>query len=362
MTASELLLVASQSGQKLDYFDVQALRKLHTTTDLIAQPHEMTWDSRRGLVYIAHTYRMGGYGENRPKAHEISVVDPKQRSVVDIIDISPFEAPHDVEYEARADLIYASSEANDTGGGLVVIDAQTRQIRTSIPLGPPNAHWLALTPDGRKAYVTHKEAPVISVVDLDHQRTLRVITSPGGAEEVDCSPDGRFAFVAAPMMTLVMNVSNGQLTKGTPPPGTPRPRLLKIDVAIDQVVGELAFDEYLSAVRAGPDGRVIVTEFRFPDVQAAPPLTSGTAHMPMGRGRVNIIDGESLAVSATAEVDELPFTSRFSRDGRTVFVANVKTGSVSVLDVTSGAVRATLDSNVGAIFGGTHGMCLVPMS
>jgi DNA-binding beta-propeller fold protein YncE len=347
----DLLLVASQSGEKLDFFDAGTLEQVGTIHGLIAQPHEMACDPVRRLAYIAHTYRAGGYNEGKPKAHEITVVDADARRVVDVIDILPFEGAHDVDYDPVADRIYASVERNEAGNGLVVINAATRKVESHIPLDSPNAHWLSLTPDGSKAYVTHKEGPFVSVVDLRELRLVKKIPSPGGAEEVDCSPDGRFAFVAAPTMTLVSNVAQGGLGKGNPPPGTPSPRLLKIDVAVDEIVGVLEFEEYQSAVRVGPDGRVAVSEFRFP--AAADP--AGPVY-----GRTNIVHPDSLELLASVALGELPFTTRFAADGRTAYVANVKTGSVSVVDLASYQVRATLDNNVGVPFGGTHGMCLVP--
>jgi DNA-binding beta-propeller fold protein YncE len=349
---SDVLMVASQFGCTLDFFDATTLEKLHTVPDLVAQPHEMAYDGGRRLAYLAHTYRAGAYGEGKPKAHEISVIDVDARAVVDVIDLSPYEAPHDVEYDAAADLIYTGVELGSAGNGIVVIDAGTRKIVAAIPLHAKNAHWMALRPDGAKAYVAHKEAPVISVADLRRRRQLGEIPSPGGAEEIDCSPDGRFAFAATPMMSLVINVSQGQLNKATPPPGTPSPRLLKIDTATDEVVGQLEFDEYLSALRVAPDGRVLVTEFRFP--------AAGTTPDGPVRGRVHVVDPESLELLASVWVDELPFTTRFSADGGTAFVANLKTGSVSVLDLSTYEVVATLDNNIGPGFGGTHGMCLVP--
>lgn len=348
----DVLMVASQFGCTLDFFDATTLEKLHTVPDLVAQPHEMAYDAGRRLAYLAHTYRAGAYGEGKPKAHEISVIDADARAVVDVIDTSPYEAPHDVEFDAAADLIYAGVESGGAGNGIVVIDAGTREIVGTVGLRARNAHWMTLTPDGAKAYVAHKEAPVLSVADLRSRRQLGEIPSPGGAEEIDCSPDGRFVFAATPMMSLVINVSQGQLNKATPPEGTPSPRLLKIDTRTDEIVGQLEFDEYLSALRVAPDGRVLVTEFRFPD--------PGTAPDGPVRGRVHVVDPESLELLASVTADELPFTVRFSGDGGTAFVANLKTGSVSVLDLASYAVVATLDNNIGPGFGGTHGMCLVP--
>ena len=344
-------MVASQFGRTLDFFDATSLDKIDTIPDLIAQPHEMAFDAGRRLAYLAHTYRAGAYNEGKPKAHEISVVDVDARTVVDVIDVAPYEAPHDVEYDPAADLIYAGVERGEAGNGILVISAATREIVTVIGLQAPNAHWMAVTPDGAKAYVTHKEAQVVSVVDLRARRQVGEVPAPSGAEEVDCSPDGRFAFVATPMMSLVINVSQGQLNKAVPPPGTPAPGLVKIDVETDEAVGRLEFEEYLSALRVAPDGRVLVTEFRFP----SPDGPSGPAP-----GRVHVVEPERLELLASIEVDELPFTTRFSADGRTAFVANLKTGSVSVLDLDRYVVTARLDNNIGPAFGGSHGMTLVP--
>lgn len=344
-------MVASQFGQTLDFFDADTLDKIDRISDLIAQPHEMAYDAGRRLAYLAHTYRAGAYNEGKPKAHEISVVDVDARAVVDVIDVAPYEAPHDVEYDPVADLIYTGVETGEAGNGILVISAESREVVDTIHLRAPNAHWMALTPDGAKAYVTHKEAPVVSVVDLRARRQVDEILAPAGAEEVDCSPDGRFAFVATPMMSLVVDVAKGRLTKAVPPQGTPTPGVVKIDVATDEVLGRLEFEEYLSALRVAPDGRVLVTEFHFPSPDGPP----GPAP-----GRVHVVDPDRMELLASVEVDELPFTTRFSADGATAFVANLKTGSVSVIDLQRYVVTARLDNNIGPAFGGSHGMTLVP--
>lgn len=352
MSAGDLLIVASQFGQKLDFFDATTLAKLDTVQGLLAQPHEIAWDSKRRLAYMTHTYRAGAYGEGKPRAHELSVIDPAARGVVDVIDLRPYFAPHDVEYDAGADLIYTGVETQDGLNGIVIVDPVSRTIAGSIALDAPNAHWLCLTPDGAKAYVTHKEAPFITVVDLRERRQSGTIPSPGGAEEIDCAPDGRHVYAAAPMMSLLVNVSQGQLNKRTPPPGTPAPRVLKVDAQRDEVVAQRDFEEYVSAIRVAPDGRVIVSEMRFPepDTPAGGPVA----------GRVHVLDGDTLEVLATVVAQELPFTVRCSPDGATAYVANLKTGSVTVIDLASYEVLATLENNVGPAFGGSHGLCYVP--
>jgi YVTN family beta-propeller protein len=91
---------------------------------------------------------------------------------------------------------------------------------------------------------------------------------------------------------------------------------------------------------------------RFPD-------PGQTASGPV-RGRVHVVDPDSMDLLASVEADELPFTTRCSPDGSTAFVANLKTGSVTVVDLDSYEVTATLDNNIGPAFGGSHGMCFVP--
>ncbi|NMI00122.1 YncE family protein [Pseudonocardia acidicola] len=352
--SGDLLLVANQQQSTLDFVDASTLERFHTLTGLVDQPHEMAWDGRRRLVYVAHTYRSGGYREGKPKAHEISVVDPDRREVVDVIDIGPFEAPHDVHHDPAADLVYAGVEAGEAGNGLVVVDAASRRVIDHIPVDAPNTHWFCLSPDGTRAYLAHKDAQELSVVDLLERRQVARITAPGGAEEIDCSPDGRHVYAAAPTMRLVMNVAQGRLAKAAPASGLPRPHLLKLDAASGTELGRLEFDDYLAAVRAGPDGRVLVSEFRLPAADAAPdgPI----------RGRLHVVDGATMTLLASVVTDELPFTSRFSTDGTTAFVANVKTGTVTVVDLGTHEVRATVMNRPApaGTLAGTHGLCVVP--
>ena len=49
----DVLMVASQFGQTLDFFDATSLDKIDTIPDLIAQPHEMAFDGGRRLAYLA---------------------------------------------------------------------------------------------------------------------------------------------------------------------------------------------------------------------------------------------------------------------------------------------------------------------
>ena len=204
------IIVGSQFAQVLDFFDVETFERVGRIENVLAQPHEMVFDPARRLVYLTHTYRAGAYGEAQPKGHEVSVIDVDAQQIVDMIDIAPFIAPHDIDFDRRRDLIYTGVEAKDGRNGVVIIDAKTRTVVGNIAVNAPNAHWMGMTGDGSTACLTHKDAPVISIIDLIARKQVGELPSPGGAEEIDCSPDGRWAFAATPMMSLIINVAQAR--------------------------------------------------------------------------------------------------------------------------------------------------------
>jgi DNA-binding beta-propeller fold protein YncE len=347
-----LVLVASMTARKLDFFDAETFEKLATIDDLIATPHEIALDPGRRLAYIAHPYRSGGYSSNGPKAHEISVIDIEQRRLVSVIDIHPYVAPHDIAFDSINDLIYVGVERQDGRNGLVGVDPVSRRVAVNIATEAPNSHWISLTPDGRKAYIAHKEAPFVSVLDLIEGRLASTIGLPGGTEEIDCSPDGMEVFVVTPHVRPLAPDANRQAINAsdTSPPGT---RVVKIDTLSDQVIGEVdlsgVVDGTVFALCVSSAGLVAACEWAFPKESNLGPTP----------GRIFIIDGRTMTFVGSILGDEQPFTTRFSPDGAIAYVANAGTGSVSVVDMATRSTVARLDNNMGGDFGGTHGLCYV---
>lgn len=351
-----ILIVGSQA-QKFDFFDAESLEKMGTLEGVMAQPHEVAYDPTRRLAYVGITYRSGGYGEDNAKGHELAVIDVDKHEVVDYIELAPYFGAHDVDYDPATDLIYAGVESvgglpGDDRNGLVIIDAKSRKVLGNIATKAPNTHWFALSPDGGRAYLAHKEYDAISVLDLRKRQVITEIPTRGGCEEIATSPDGRWAFAATPKMSLTLNLARGEITPVTPLPGAPKPTLIKIDTVTNTIVGRVEFQDLIAAVWVSSEGKVFVTEFVFlgPDVASDGPTP----------GRINIVDGESLTVLHSVECDELPFTTRTSPDGKRAFVANLKTGTVTVIDVDAGRRIATLESNVGKKMGATHPLAYAP--
>jgi len=333
-----VLAAASVSHELIDFFDYETGERRGTIRNLIAQPHELTSDNAARRLYLSHTYRDGPYDSGAKPAHEISVIDVDFMSVVDVIDIHPFIAPHDVEYNSTTGLLFASVESSAAGNGVVVIDPQTKMVVDNIPTSARNSHWLAVPESGSTCVVSHKEAPIITVMDLTSRKVVGTVDLPGGAEEVDISADGRWIFAAAPHQTAPAPESHGPS------------RLVKIDAATLNVVGDIELPSANSALRVGSHGDVYISQ-----------LTPVWGKFGTSSGALHIIDSDSMSLKASVKLDLESFTIREAPDGATVCVANLGSGTINVVDLTDFRVVRTLDCSRDkeSPLGGTHGLSFV---
>jgi len=65
-------------------------------------------------------------------------------------------------------------------------------------------------------------------------------------------------------------------------------------------------------------------------------------------GSVSVIDSETLTVTKTIEVERRPWNLLLTADGGTAFVANAWSDSVSVIDTAQKEVVKTLEAGSGA--------------
>ena len=77
---------------------------------------------------------------------------------------------------------------------VAVIDSATDQIITQIPVGSKPSR-LAMTPDGRKAYVSNGADNTLSAINTANRVVTRTIAVGGGPQEIAVTPDGGRVFV-----------------------------------------------------------------------------------------------------------------------------------------------------------------------
>ncbi|MGP9020009.1 YncE family protein [Streptomyces sp. BR1] len=334
---TDVLAVVSQSGPTITFFDA-------TTYDVLdvlqvpAEPHELCFDSARRLLYAAITYKSGYYHANSGRASELVVIDADARRIVDVVDLTPDHAPHGLGLDPSGDLIWVSVEATESEpGGLIALDATTRERVRRISVDAPGPHWFALTPDGRRAYSANKEAPFVSVVDLASGALETRIEVPG-SEGIAASLDGRYVYVAA--------------LKGEFGPGAVTGAGVRmIDTATNRVVRVLPTQGTVFPVHVTPGGLLLAGELRPAEGPDGPLGTQGP-------GLLHVYDAEGDPLGEV-EVGAFPLTITSSPDGTLAYVSGVLSSTVTVVDLpTMKAARTLTVERTGEP--GAHGLAYIP--
>ncbi|WP_260867938.1 YncE family protein [Streptomyces sp. SAJ15] len=338
----DALAVVSQSGPTLTFFDAHTYRRQQTLR-LPAEPHEACFDPDRRLLYVVSTYVSGYYHDHRGRARQLSVVDPDTRRLVDVVDLGPDHAPHGLALDRARNRLYVSVEATDTEpGGVVIVDTRTRRRIGRIPTMAPGPHWFAVTPDGRLGYATNKEAPYVSVVDLENDRFAGRVEVPG-SEGLDVSPDGRHVYVAAPKGDFRAHLAGE--------PG-PRPGLRVIETATGRVVRTLPTEGVVFPVHTTATGAVLAGELRMAE-------EPGGALGAQTDGVLTVFAPDTLEPVGQVTVGRFPLTITSSPDGALGFVANVMSSTVTVVDLHRLQVVTTLGVDR-AGEAGAHGLAYIP--
>ena len=341
------LVVVSQSGQTLNFFDLTTGLRSGQAVNMLAEPHELCFDDRNGLLYVSHPYKHGWYSNHGDFVSVISVFDCKTRTVIDSINISPYLGPHYLQIDKERNILYASVEGGVAGetpneGGLVGVDLDSRTVVKRIASGH-KSHWFVMTPDGSKAYTCNKEAGYISVINLVAEKLIKKITLPGGCEQPGISRDGSLAFFPSPAIG-----QSGHF-----------PCIEVIDTQSDEISSSIPLDTGAITVHVDPFDRLLVGLYRMElnKVTSKPaPSYGGLACFQS--------NGSSYEHMGTTETGLIPLTVLSHPDGKRAFVSNLFDGTLSVVDPTSMNVTKTLQVDTEkrqdkSIHQGAHGLAII---
>jgi YVTN family beta-propeller protein len=261
-------------------------------------------------------------------------------------------------------------------------------VATTVPVGstPLSA---AVTPDGRHVYIVNAGSSNVSVIDTASNTVTATIPVPG-AGRVAISPDGRYAYVTAcpnscnnvqgdvsvidtatNTVTAILTVGSGPFGVAISPDGryayvTDRnsEAVSVIDTASRTVTATVPVGVFPTSVAVSPDGRevyvtnatsntVSVIDTASNTVSATIPAGAGAdfsvAVAPDGRyayvtdlaGTVYVIDTGSNTVITTVSVGAHSFAVAFTPDGRYAYVTDAESNTVSVISTASNVVIAT---------------------
>jgi DNA-binding beta-propeller fold protein YncE len=298
------LIMIDKQGGLVRFFDPATLTEI-SHLSITGTPHELTISPDHKLAYVPD-YGNGVYGRNPNPGHSIAVIDLAARTLVKTIDIAPYQAPHGLQVDSNGTL-YAVC---DLSRKLLVIDPVSGAVISAIDT-EGTGHWVAVLPDGSKAYVANKnDRPFVSVIDLLARKMLGKVPMPQGTQGITVAPDGKHVLA----IDLV------------------EPHVVIIDSASDTVVDKIVINDMsrgLWRARYSPDGeQLLITNVAERSVVA---LRSANLH------------GEQRLI----KVGSQPFGIAFTDDARTALVSNHGDGTISVIDLRAGAVVKTVAAGVG---------------
>jgi YVTN family beta-propeller protein len=303
-TGGQGLMMIDKIGRFIRFFDPKTLTEIKSFPVGTA-PHDFAISSDHKTAYVP-IYGDGIYGRNPNPGHEIAIIDLAAKQLAGTIDISPYIAPHGIQIDSRG-LLYVTC---DLSKKLLVIDPKKKSVEAAIDT-EGTGHWVAVLPDGSKAYVVNKNDKLyVTVIDLKTRKVVARVPTPGGTQGIAASPDGKRVAVA----------DNGAAV------------LLLIDSTRDEVVDKIALDGAPKAAfkpRYSPDGSIL--------------LVCGQSD-----GQVNILRVADLhGKQQVLKVGRDPMGFAFAPDGKTALVANHGDGTVSVLDLKAGTVVNTFTAGKG---------------
>jgi YVTN family beta-propeller protein len=304
-TGTQGLIMIDKLGGFVRFFDPVSFKELSSFAIPDGPPHELAISPDHKTAYIP-IYGDGVYGRNPHPGHVIAIVDLPSKKMTGTIDVSPYIAPHGLQVDSKGTL-YATC---DLSRKFLVIDPKTRTITAAIDT-EGTGHWIAVLPDGSKAYVANKnDRPFVSVIDIKARKMIGKVDMPNGTQGITVSPDGK--------RVLAVDYKD--------------PKFMVIDTATDKIVDTVAVEKNQTGpfrVKYSPDGSKLVTC----DSQA---------------GLANILSTSDLHGKQTVlTVGKTPFGIAFSADSKTALVSNHGDGTISVIDLPSGKIVNTFKAGTG---------------
>src|SRR5438093_72845 len=200
--------------------------------------------------------------------------------------------------------------------GVSVINTGTNTIVTTVTAGTgPQA--VAITPDGRFAYVVNLTSNDVSVINTATNTVAATVAVGFGPFGVAITPNGAFAYVTA----FGDRCANGGVWV--------------ISTATNAVVATVPLAGCTTGVAIAPDGALAYVTHS---------ALSGTS-----ANSVSVIETATNTVVATVSVGAVPVGVVVTPNGAFAYVTNSNANTVSMIETATNTVVATLDVGVGPL-------------
>ncbi len=310
-TGKRGIIAVDKVGGKVRFYDPSSFKEL-AALDVDKLPHEVAIAPDHRTAYVS-IYGPGIFGNNPTPAQTIAVIDLEARAMTGTISVAPYFAPHGMMVAADGRLWVSC----DSSAKLVVVNPAMSTIEEAFDTGSTGSHWIAMTPDGAKIYISNKTASV-GVFDVALRKVVKSIELPNakqGTEGITVSPDGKRILVVDNFDARIhvidtatdVIVESFEL-QGNPPTNPKRSRNMRIRFSLD--------------------GRFVVTAN-------------------FASGVIYIHDAVDLGRQAPIVVAKGPMGFAFAPDYRTAIVANHDSGIATVFDMEARRILGYFDGGSG---------------
>ncbi len=268
------IILTAKNDKRVEFYDGATHARL-AALDMPAPVHELAL-SPDGTKAYGTVYGGGVFGKNKEPDHRLVVIDLAAQAIDGFIDVGAYLAPHGLMFSADG-LLWVTAELNHA---ILGIDVTQRKVVAAIDIGGA-AHWLTLSPDGERAYASHKQTPCLGIIDLVNQRVSGQVDIPNRCEGVALSKDGSRLYVAshAAAEINVIDTRSDKLIKSLRVEGSNEDRTQLRRVRISPDERWLLFSSHADGV---------VAIFSLPDLEQTALIKVGKA--PMGFGFPAVAD------------------------------------------------------------------------
>ena len=188
------LVVANKTDNTVDLVDLAAGKSVATLPTGF-RPHEVAVSPDGSLAVISN------YGDRDQPGSTLTVIDLIKVEVVSTIDLGKHTRPHGLAWISDSQLAVTT----EGSAHLLVVSPRSGRVDKEIATGQKISHMVAVTPDGKRAFVANIGSGSVTAIDLETGSKLRDIATGEGAEGIAVTPDGREVWVgnrAADTLTI----------------------------------------------------------------------------------------------------------------------------------------------------------------
>jgi DNA-binding beta-propeller fold protein YncE len=202
------IILTAKNDKRIEFYDGASHAPL-VKLDMPAPVHELAL-SPDGTTAYGSVFGGGVFGKNKDPDHRVVVIDLASRAIDGYIDAGSYLAPHGLMFGADG-MLWVTAELNNA---ILGIDVRARKVVKAIDIEGA-AHWLAVSPDGTRAYVSHKQTHKLGFVDLISGSVTGEVSIPNRCEGLALSHDGATIYLAshvAPELNVI-NARTGTLIR-----------------------------------------------------------------------------------------------------------------------------------------------------